>query len=195
MQATRLTLICHARTVAQKLARFPMDEPVEMDWQAERGTRGVHFKRSAQLMCGPELRTRQTAELFTAPTQVIAALGDYDIGRWRGQRIDDLQKTEPEALEHWLADPNAAPHGGESVTQLCARVADWLQALTLNPGHVIAITHPLVIRAALVQVMQCAPAAFNLIDVEPLSATELRFSGRWRLRLQGPGTDLEKITP
>jgi len=25
--------------------------------------------------------------------------------------------------------------------------------------------------------------AFNLIDVEPLSAVELRFTGRWRLRL------------
>jgi hypothetical protein len=25
---------------------------------------------------------------------------------------------------------------------------------------------------------------FNLIDVEPLSSTELRFNGRWRLRLE-----------
>ena len=35
VQATRLTLICHARTAAQKLARFPRDEPLELDWQAQ----------------------------------------------------------------------------------------------------------------------------------------------------------------
>ncbi|RON09055.1 phosphoglycerate mutase [Pseudomonas brassicacearum] len=183
MPVTRLTLICHARTVAQKLARFPMDEPLEMDWQAVKGSRSGCFKRAPQLLGGPETRIRQTAELFGSDLQIVPALGDYDVGRWRGQRIDDLQKTEPEALHTWLGDPASAPHGGESVTQLCLRVGDWLDALCTTPGHFVAITHPFVIRAALMKVMQCGPEAFNLIDVEPLSATELRFNGRWRLRL------------
>ncbi len=172
-----------------------MDEPVEMDWEVARGTRGAHFKSTARVLCGPELRTRQTAQLFAAQAQVVAALADYDVGRWHGQRIGDLQKTEPEVLERWLGDPNAAPHGGESVTQLCTRVADWLQTLTHTAGHVVAVTHPFVIRAALVQVMHCAPTAFNLIDIEPLSAVELRFNGRWRLRVQDVGADCERITP
>ncbi len=160
-----------------------MDEPLEMDWQAAKGSRAGCFKRAPQWLGGPEARVRQTAELFGSALQIVPALADYDVGRWRGQRIDDLQRTEPEALQAWLSDPASAPHGGESVTQLCQRVGDWLEGLGTTPGHFVAITHPFVIRAALMKVMQCGPEAFNLIDVEPLSATELRFNGRWRLRL------------
>jgi broad specificity phosphatase PhoE len=195
LQATRLTLICHARTVAQKLARFPLDEPLEMDWHAARGSRAGGFKRVPQLLCAPEARARQTAELFGADMQIVSALRDCDFGRWQGLRIDDLQKAEPEALQAWLTDSTCAPHGGESVAQLCERVADWLETLRTTSGHFVAITHPFVIRAALVQVMQCPAAAFNVIDVEPLSTTELRFNGRWRLRLQENGSETETITP
>ncbi|KJZ34509.1 histidine phosphatase family protein [Pseudomonas fluorescens] len=181
MQATRLTLMCHARTVAQKLACFPTNEPIEMDWQSARGSRGAQFKGTPRLMCGPERRTRQTAELFGSDVEIVEALRDCDFGSWKGARIDDLQKTSAQALQIWLDDPNSAPHGGESVVQLGERVAAWLKTLEATPGHIVAITHPFVIRAALTQVLQ--GAAFNLIDVEPLSAIELRFNGRWRLRL------------
>ncbi|MNI15695.1 histidine phosphatase family protein [Pseudomonas sp. ACN5] len=189
MQATRLTLICHARTVAQKRARFPLDEPLEMDWQALRLSRCNQFKGVPRLVCGPELRTRQTAELFGSAAQIVDALKDCDFGRWRGERIGALQKNDPGALEHWLEDPASAPHGGESLVQLGERVGAWLTALQSTPGHIVAITHPFVIRAALTQVLQSA--ASNMIDVEPLSAVELRFHGRWRLRL--PGTDPEDL--
>ncbi|MGE7958873.1 histidine phosphatase family protein [Pseudomonas sp. NPDC089530] len=183
MQATRLTLICHARTVAQKLARFPQDEPLEMDWQALAGSRAGGFKRPPRLLSGPELRARQTAALYGAAVESVPALRDCDMGRWRGLALDELQREQPEALQAWLTDSQGAPHGGESVAQLCERVGSWLGSLVDRPGHVLAVTHPMVIRAALVQVMQCPLASFNAIDVEPLAQVELRFNGRWRLRL------------
>lgn len=187
MQATRLTLICHARTVAQKLGRFPTNEPVEIKWQSAEGSRATFFRKTPRFLCGPELRTRQTAELYAADVEVAEALRDCDFGRWSGAQIDDLQQSEPEALEAWLADPACAPHGGESVAQLLERVGAWLTTLEATPGHVVAITHPFVIRAALTHVLNCS--AFNQIDVEPLSSIELRYNGRWRLRL--PETAIE----
>ncbi|MOA70669.1 hypothetical protein D3C78_1997190 [compost metagenome] len=48
------------------------------------------------------------------------------------------------------------------------------------------------IRAALMHVLQCPPTAFQLIDIEPLSATELRHNGRWRLRLMDAGAPTEE---
>lgn len=183
MPATRLTLICHARTVAQKLARFPLDEPLEMDWQAQAGSRAAAFKRPPRLLSAPEQRARQTAALYGASVETVPALRDCDMGRWLGLSIDDLHREQPEALQTWLADSHSAPHGGESVAQLCERVAAWLAVLSEQPGHVLAVTHPLVIRAALLHVMQCPPASFNAIDIEPLAQVELRFNGRWRLRL------------
>ncbi|WP_085641096.1 MULTISPECIES: histidine phosphatase family protein [unclassified Pseudomonas] len=185
MLAIRLTLVCHARTVAQKLARFPTDEPIEQRTLADAAL-AARLDAPYRLVCGPELRTRQTAEAFGREAQVDEALRDCDWGRWQGQSIKALQQNEPEALHAWLEDPGAAPHGGESVTQLGERVAAWLAALQSRPGHTVAITHPFVIRAALAHVVQIQ--ASQCIDVEPLALVDLRFAGRWRLRL--PGIDL-----
>jgi broad specificity phosphatase PhoE len=189
VQATRLTLICHARTVAQKRACFALDEPLDADWLAQRPAAGQGYANVRQLLCGPELRTRQTAALFSDEPQVVPALADCDLGRWRGLSIDELLKAEPQPLQAWLDDPEAAPHGGESVARLCRRVAQWLASLQDRPGHVLAVTHPFVIRAALINVLQCPAVAFNRIDIEPLSAIELRFNGVWRLRAQGSGQE------
>lgn len=195
MPVTRLTLICHARTAAQKLARFPLDEPLEMDWQAAQGSRAAAFKRAPQLLGGGEARIRQTGALFGAALLHVPALDEYDYGRWRGLPINDVQNTEPEALQAWLSDPDASPHGGETLTQLRQRVGQWLDSLAGSPGHFLAISHPLVIRAALMQVLQCPPSAFHLIDIEPLSAIELRYNGRWRLRLMDAGAPVEESQP
>jgi len=183
VQATRLTLICHGRTVAWKQARFGLDEALDADWLAKRLDAGQGCRNVGRLLCGPELRTRQTAALFGAQPQVDPTLADCDMGRWRGLSIDDLLKTEPQAVRSWLDDPQAAPHGGESVAGLCRRVDDWLTSLQTRPGHVLAVTHPFVIRAALMNVMGCPAMTFNRIDIEPLSAVELRFNGVWRLRI------------
>ncbi|MEN2395980.1 histidine phosphatase family protein [Pseudomonas halotolerans] len=189
MHATRLTLICHARTVAQKQARFGLDEPLDAAWLAKRPEPGHGYRNVRQWFCGPELRTRQTAALFGDEAQVVADLADCDLGRWRGLSIDELLKAEPKPLQAWLDDPDAAPHGGESVTRLCHRVAAWLASLEGRSGHLLAVTHPFVIRAALVTVLRCPAAAFNRIDIEPLSTVELRFNGVWRLRTQGVGQE------
>ncbi|NUT84860.1 histidine phosphatase family protein [Pseudomonas corrugata] len=184
MQATRLTLISHARTVAQKQARFALDESLDADWLARRPEAGHGYRNVGHVLCGPELRTRQTAALFGDEFRVVQALADCDLGRWRGLSIEALLQAEPEHLQAWLDDPHAIPHGGESIDRLCRRVGDWLASLENEPGHLLAITHPFVIRAALMNVLQCPAAAFNRIDVEPLSSLELRFNGVWRLRTQ-----------
>jgi len=185
--SSRLTLICHARTVAQKLARFPTDEPVE-----NLAVRSDAFRARlavTRLICAPELRTQQTAAWFGADAEIDQALRDCDWGRWHGQSIKELQAREPDALQAWLADPEAAPHGGESVRQLTQRVTKWLDTIAATPGHVVAITHPFVMRAALMQVLQ--GAAFHAIDIEPLAMIDLRFNGIWRLRLPGMALDEE----
>ncbi|WP_095047511.1 histidine phosphatase family protein [Pseudomonas sp. Irchel s3h9] len=182
MQTTRLTLICHARTVAQKLACFPTNEPVENS-PLTPGELAERFDAARRLICAPELRTRQTAAWFGSDAQIDEALRDCDWGRWHGQSIKALQASEDAALHAWLDDPHATPHDGESVAQLCQRVAIWLANLQGTSGHVVAVTHPFVIRAALIHVLR--GSALHDIDVEPLSLLELRFTGRWRLCLKG----------
>lgn len=181
MQATRLTLICHAVTPLQKQGRFPDDEAVAIDWQGAALSLADRYKKTRRLLCGPEARARQTASLFGADAVSEDALRDADFGRWKGQDIHQLGGDE---LAAWLTDSTFAPPGGESVEQICVRVGEWMRSLESQPGHVVAITHPFVIRAAMLHVMQFPLSMFYRIDVEPLSATELRFNQVWRLRLE-----------
>ena len=131
------------------------------------------------LLAAPELRARQTAEGLGWQSRVEDGLRDCDLGRWQGLTLKHLEDQEPEALVHWLDNPHAAPHGGESIAQLCERVARWMEALS-TPGRCQAVTHPMVIRAALLQVLGAPLEAFHRIDIPPLSTVQFSRYGRWR---------------
>lgn len=177
----RLTLMAHGMTGAIRRAAFAADEPLDRDVRAELTGRvppGHVFAGH-----GPERRCAQTAEALGLGADVTAdsALRDCDFGRWRGRTLAEVQADEPEAVLVWLTDPTAAPHGGESVSELTVRVSDWLSAR--KDGRQLAITHPALIRAAIVHVLQAPPDAFWRIDVAPLAMVELSGrSGRWNLR-------------
>jgi broad specificity phosphatase PhoE len=84
----------------------------------------------------------------------------------------------------WVSDPARAPHGGESIVDLIERVAGWLESLTHSTSPTVAVTHPAVIRAAVLGALEMSPKSFWRIDVAPVSRTVLHFrKGRWTLRL------------
>jgi broad specificity phosphatase PhoE len=183
---TRLTLICHAATPATRAAAFPLDEPIEARG-AERATAAAPtLPRADRAWTSPALRARQTAAALGLAATPEPLLRDCDYGRWAGRRLADLQAAEPDAVAAWLGDPAAAPHGGESVLDLLARVASWLEVRAADRGHGIAVTHAAVIRAAILSVLGAPPPSFWQIDIEPLSLTELRRGPRhWTLRAAG----------
>jgi len=79
-----------------------------------------------------------------------------------------------------MTDPDAAPHGGESLTRFAARVAAWLDEQAADDGRAIAVTHGGVVKAAVVHALGAPLAAFWRIDVAPLALTELHaHEGRW----------------
>ena len=113
--------------------------------------------------------------------RIVPELGDLDVGEWQGVMLTDLLESEPELLAAWTSDPTQVPPAGESVAALCARVGAWLEGFR-EEGHFIVVTHPFVIRAALLHALAAGPASFNAIDIEPLSVVDLRRNGHWRLR-------------
>ncbi len=95
-----------------------------------------------------------------------------------------LRALPPAELEAWLSQPGDTPHGGESIADLISRVTRWLEALTANPLRSVAVTHPAVIRAAIVAALDIAPESFWRIDVAPAGRVVMHFrDGRWALRL------------
>ena len=178
----RLSFICHARTEAQRLGRFALDEPADPKGLLQAQEMAAALKKPVRILCAPETRTLQTAQALGEDIEIGPALEDYDVGDWRGLRLCDLQESIPQVLADWTSDPGSAPHGGESVEALCLRVGAWLDEFR-EEGHFAVVTHPFVIRAAILHALAASTASFNLIDVEPLARVELRFNERWRLRV------------
>ncbi len=79
-----------------------------------------------------------------------------------------------------MLDPDAAPHGGESLALFSTRIARWLDDQAAQDGRVTAITHGEVVKAAVVHALGAPLLAFWRIDASPLAITELHaHGGRW----------------
>ncbi|GAA1718826.1 histidine phosphatase family protein [Fodinicola feengrottensis] len=176
----RLTLVSHAATAATRNAAFPLDESLE---RPESVTPSDRLRRVETIVCGPEIRCLATAERLGFEPTVESALADLNLGGWRGRTLADLQASDPAALLSWLTDPTAAPHSGESLTDLRERVTAWLDGVS---GRTVAVTHPAVVRAVVVHVLDAPLSAFWRLDVAPSSYTRLSRSGpSWTLRETG----------
>jgi broad specificity phosphatase PhoE len=181
----RVTFISHAATDAVRQATFPLDEPlVEGEVEKIAGI-GWATPRAQHILSGPERRTKQTAEGLGLKATVAMELVDVNYGVWRGKGIEEIQESDPQGLAAWLTDLEATPHGGDSFAQLIERIAHWMESRT-KAAHTLAVTHPAVIRAAVLFVLQGPAQSFWRIDVAPLSRTDLRYDqGRWTIRSVG----------
>ena len=179
---TRLRLLCHASTSAVRTSTFPADE--ELDSRGQQRLNGLsrHVRPSDRCVTSPARRATQTAAALGLEATIDPMLRDCDYGRWTGRSFDEVQAQEPEALAEWIKDPSAAPHGGETVVAMIARVSAWLDAQLTTSGVILAVTHASVIRAAIVCALEAEPRSFWHIDIAPLSLTQLSGNGgRWTL--------------
>jgi broad specificity phosphatase PhoE len=179
----RLTLICHAATAATRAAAFPADEGIEPAGAALAAALVPRIGRVDRAWASPAPAAQQTAAALGLHGQEAFALRDLAFGRWAGRRLADIAAEDPQGVAAWLANAGAAPHGGEPLAAVLGRVAAWLDACVAERGHVVAVTHAAVMRAAVVTVLGAPPAAFWRIDVAPLAIIELGSDGRrWNLR-------------
>jgi broad specificity phosphatase PhoE len=182
----RLVLICHAPTGATRAAGFPADELVEDKGRARATALAERLPQAERCWSSPELRARQTAEALGLDATVQPMLRDCDYGRWSGCTFDDVMAREPQAIETWLHDLSATPHGGESLLGLMHRVASWLAGEQTIHARSLVVTHPTIIRAAIVHALEAPAQSFWRLDIAPLSVTRLSGSnGRWNLAAAG----------
>ena len=178
----RLTLLCAAARTerAVRFADAPLDERALRRVEAVAAT----LPQAGTVYTAPSRRCTGTAEaLGWEAVTAQPALRDLDMGSWYGRTLDEIAATDPSGLASWLTDPEAAPHGGESVEQVCDRVAAWLDALPSDTGRVLAVVEQAAARAAVVHALGVPRQAFWRIDVLPLSTVELTGrNGRWNLR-------------
>jgi broad specificity phosphatase PhoE len=184
--AARFTWICHASTAAMRRGIFPQDEPIDGKEAAKAAALAGSIGTPDRAWRSPMLRAGQTADALGLSGTAEPALRECDYGRWAGHGLNEIHAQEPAALQAWLRDPSAAPHGGEALIALMRRVGGWIDAHRGDAGRTVIVTHASVIRAAVVHVIGAPEESFSRIDVAPLSQTIFSaHDGQWRLVSMG----------
>lgn len=184
----RVSLVAAARGCPLLAERFDDDRPLDVAGRlaVESAARGLVPLGAADLRyCSPTPRCRATGEALGYAPLAQPALRACDMGRWRGLTLAEAAAHEPDAVDAWLTDPEAAPHGGESLRAFISRVGGWLDTRPADDGSaIVAVTEPAVVRAALVFVLKAPPLTYWNVDVSPLSTLTLTGGpGRWYLSL------------
>ena len=175
----RLLLVRHASTDAVRAAAFGADEPLDVSGRIAAAHLAERLPRADSVLVSPARRAVETASL-AGLVATGEAPGECDFGRWAGRPLREIAAADEAGVRAWMTDPDAAPHGGESLTAMLARVRSWLDSQAAADGTAIAITHAGVVKAAVVAALDAPPLAFWRIDVSPTSITELHaHDGRW----------------
>jgi broad specificity phosphatase PhoE len=179
----RLLLIRHGATAAVRGAAFADGEPLEAAARERAGELAGNLPARAVAVSGPEPACRETAAALGVNAALVTALAGCDVGSWRGRTLDRLQADDPAGLIAWMSEPDAAPHGGESLTAFARRVSEWMRDAAAGDGFLVAIVDAGVVKAAVCHALDVPVSAFWRVDVAPLNVSELRArDGRWTVR-------------
>jgi ribonuclease H / adenosylcobalamin/alpha-ribazole phosphatase len=142
------------------------------------------------IVTSPLLRTVQTAQEVAAVTGAAVVTDDgfreTDFGAWEGLTFAEVRERWPAELGAWLADPQVAPPGGESFTDVSARVTAALhRVLAARAGQTVLIVSHVTPIKTLVAAALLAPAAalYRMhLDVAALSEIDWYADGPAVLR-------------
>lgn len=131
------------------------------------------------IVTSPLLRAARTAEEVAAVTgaQVMTDEGfrETDFGAWEGLTFAEVRERWPAEMQTWLANPAAAPPGGESFAEVSTRVTDALhRALVGREGQAILIvSHVTPIKTLVAAALLAPPAALYRMHLDVAALSEI----------------------
>jgi len=131
------------------------------------------------IVTSPLLRTVQTAQEVAAVTGAAVVTDDgfreTDFGAWEGLTFAEVRERWPAELAAWLADPEVAPPGGESFTDVSARVTAALhRVLAARAGQtVLIVSHVTPIKMMVAAALLAPPAALYRMHLDVAALCEI----------------------
>lgn len=145
-----LILVRHGRTAANAagLLQGRRDNPLDPVGEAQAAAIARSLGPVDRVITSPLLRARSTAAAISADVVVDDRWVELDYGAFDGKAQGDLAA---DVWDHWRADPEYAPPGGESLAGLDRRVAAALDELAHDAQHsdVVVVSHVSPIKAAI----------------------------------------------
>jgi probable phosphoglycerate mutase len=192
--ATTTLLLRHGETPLSIEKRFAGigDVPLTDNGlaQARAAARALKGRGVDAIVTSPLARCRDTAAEVAAATgadvRVEDGFRETDFGERVGLTFAEAERRGPEALKAWLADPNAAPPGGESFTQVSRRVRTALDKVKVRYRHrtVVVVSHVTPIKMLVREALGAPMASLYRmrLDVGSLTAIDWYDDGPATLR-------------
>lgn len=181
----RLILVRHGQTVHTAEFRvsgagFRPEPELDPDGLRQAHQIGRHLAQQEapidEVLASPMLRAQQTvaAMLEQLGAEAAALAPDWSeahFGEWEGLAVPEIVERYPGDWESMLDDPDRAPPGGESLTQVRQRVlAAWDRQSA--PGRTtLVVTHLTPIRVVLAHALSTPQSAFGRVVALPGSVT------------------------
>ena len=131
------------------------------------------------IVTSPLRRTVQTAQAVAAVTGAAVVTDDgfreTDFGAWEGLTFAEVRERWPAEISAWLADPEVAPPGGESFTDVSARVTAALDGvLAARAGQtVLIVSHVTPIKMLVTAALLAPPAALYRMHLDVAALCEI----------------------
>ncbi|MDA2807431.1 bifunctional RNase H/acid phosphatase [Nocardiopsis suaedae] len=180
---TRLVLLRHGETPMSVERRFAGTGDIDLTEagreQARRAARGLAGEGIEAVVASPLRRTMDTARIVAGElgleVEPEEGLRETDFGEWEGMTFGEVQERRPEDLARWLADPEAAPPGGESLAAAVRRAGEGRDKVAARHRgrKVLVVTHVTPIKALVAQALGAPVEALYRMHVDVSSVTRV----------------------
>ena len=131
------------------------------------------------IVTSPLLRAAATAQEVAAVTGAAVVTDDgfreTDFGAWEGLTFAEVGERWPSEVTTWLADPDAAPPGGESFTDVSTRVTAALHRVLADRDgqRVLIVSHVTPIKTLVAAALLAPPAALFRMHLDVAALCEI----------------------
>ncbi len=145
-----LSIVRHARTEANAGGRLQgrLDLPLDDVGLVQAAALAGAVSDIDRVVCSPALRARQTAEVFGIEPVVDERWQEMHYGEYEGSRIADVPA---DVWQQWIADPDFAAPGGETLRAVGERVFAALDELAdeARHRHIVVVSHATPVKVAM----------------------------------------------
>ncbi len=131
------------------------------------------------IVTSPLLRATRTAQevaaVTGAPVVTDEGFRETDFGAWEGLTFAEVRERWPAEVTAWLADPEAAPPGGESFAEVSTRVTDALHRVLTGRDRqtVLIVSHVTPIKTLVAAALLAPPPALYRMHLDVAALCEI----------------------